>query len=74
MFYWKCQICKESIRNDHVEKWMDNRLAHFHGKCLNSQGSLEQQADELLKKAKVKGVYSDKELKPIAYRRVKRKC
>lgn len=48
MFYWKCQICKQSITEGHTEKWMDKRIAHYHQKCLDLQEDLEQTANNIL--------------------------
>ena len=48
MFYWKCQICKQTIREGHVERWMDKRIAHYHVQCLALQQDLEDTANKIL--------------------------
>lgn len=48
MFYWKCPICKLTIREGIVEKWVAGKLVHFHGKCLDKELTLEEQANKLL--------------------------
>ena len=48
MFFWKCPICKLSIREDIVEKWVAGKLVHCHKRCLDNEGTLEEQANKLL--------------------------
>ncbi len=50
-FYWKCQICKEPIKENLVERWMDGRKARYHKNCLDKQEEALKQADRILGKA-----------------------
>lgn len=49
-FHWKCQICKEPIKENLVEKWIDGRKARYHKSCLDKQEEALKQADKLLGK------------------------
>lgn len=50
MFYWKCPICKLTIREGIVEKWVAGKLVHCHKKCVEEQENLEEQANRLLER------------------------
>jgi hypothetical protein len=47
-FYWRCQICKEPIKENLVERWVDGRKERYHKSCLDKQEALLKQADKLL--------------------------
>jgi hypothetical protein len=49
-FYWKCAICKEPIKDNLVEKWIDGRKARYHKACLSLQEELEREADRIIRK------------------------
>jgi hypothetical protein len=37
-FYWKCHICRQSIRKEQpVERWVNGRKFKFHKICLDKQ-------------------------------------
>jgi hypothetical protein len=48
MFYWKCPICKLTIREGLVEQWVGGKLVHYHNSCLNRHELLEQEANRIL--------------------------
>jgi len=47
-FYWRCQICKEPIKERLIEKWIDGRKARYHKVCLDKQEDALREADRLL--------------------------
>lgn len=49
-FYWKCQICKEPIKENLVERYEDGRKVRYHKSCLDKQVEALKQADKLLGK------------------------
>jgi hypothetical protein len=49
-FYWKCQVCKQAIKENLVEEWIDGRKARYHKKCLEKQNNLLIEADRILGK------------------------
>ena len=49
MFYWKCAICRGTIREDHTEIYSHKRVyVHYHKRCLEKEQSLEQEANKIL--------------------------
>jgi len=49
-FQWKCQICKEPIKDNLVERWVDGRKARYHKPCLDKQEELTREADRIIRK------------------------
>jgi hypothetical protein len=47
-FYWKCQICKEAIKENLAERYEDGRKVRYHKSCLDKQEDALKQADKLL--------------------------
>jgi hypothetical protein len=48
MFYWKCPICKLTIREGLVEQWHCGKLVHYHNSCLTRHETLEEEANKIL--------------------------
>jgi hypothetical protein len=49
-FYWRCQICKNPIENNLIERWVDGRKARYHKECIEKQEALEREADRILRR------------------------
>jgi hypothetical protein len=50
LFWWKCQICKEPIKSDLIERWMDKRKFRYHRRCIEKQEYYEREANKILRK------------------------
>jgi len=47
-FHWKCQICKEPIKENLIEKWVDGRKARYHRSCLDKEEEALKEANRIL--------------------------